>query len=57
MGKLLPDIALTAWPLINLVVFLIFFTGLVLWVFRPNAKATYKKYGALPLDKKENSHE
>ena len=33
----------------SLLFFVIFFLGVLLWVFRPGSKSKYKKWGKIPL--------
>lgn len=49
MSRLLPDIELTVWPLISLVVFIIMFVVMVFSIYRPARKNEFKNYGELPL--------
>jgi len=49
MSKLLPDIELTTWPLITLVILVSLFIFMVFSVYRPARKNEFKKYGELPL--------
>ncbi|MCK5042123.1 MAG: cbb3-type cytochrome c oxidase subunit 3 [Sphingomonadales bacterium] len=41
------------WGAISLIFFVAFFIGVVVWIFRPGAKETYKECGEIPV-KKEN---
>ena len=45
---------LTVWPQITLVVFLVFFIGITLWVFRPSGSQSYRDASRLPLDDSDN---
>lgn len=35
--------------MIGLAIFLVLFTGVLIWVFRPGAKEHFKKFGDIPL--------
>ncbi len=40
-------------PVIGLLFFVIFFTGMAIWVFRPVTKKTYGDYAQIPLNDDE----
>ena len=41
------------YGLIGLIFFFVFFSLVVLWTFRPNAKNKYNKYAHIPLEENE----
>ena len=43
------DFLSTYAGLIGLIFFFSFFTGLLIWVYRPGAKSKYNSYGEIPL--------
>lgn len=53
MKYLLQNNTLTILPEISLVLFFLVFTGVIVWVMRPSAKAKYEAAGRLPLESDE----
>lgn len=52
--SLFPSTHLT---LIALLIFIIFFVGLLIWVFRKSAKKRYQKMAKLPLSQSDSNGE
>lgn len=42
------------WGIVSLIFFVVFFSGVLIWTFRPSAKKHYKECGKIPI-KKEDS--
>lgn len=51
MSRFFTDIDVGVWHQISLMMFFVGFVLLLFWVFRPEAKASYAKFGELPLEK------
>lgn len=41
--------------ILGLIIFITFFAGLMLWIFRPGAKKHYKDMGNIPLKEDEDN--
>jgi len=51
MTQLLTAIAISnqAFGIGSLIFFVLFFAGVLVWVFRPGSKEKYRKWGKIPL--------
>ena len=49
MAHLLGNLQSYAWTDLSVVIWMLFFLGLVVWVYRPKSRCTYEQYGRLPL--------
>jgi cbb3-type cytochrome oxidase subunit 3 len=41
------------WGIMSLIFFFVFFSSVLVWVFRPGSKETYKECGEIPIKKED----